>query len=344
MCWALQIQLSDLKTPVRRVGAAPPRYGVPVQGDFIRRPGSVPRKRPPEYVGLHGAADINARLLYEIELIKSLEEHYGEGFSDIAPEGSDLHDDDAALSPLWLSSYAAHTLAVAIDSLRAGRLIIEDPEEPRRARLTVMGHYPPLRAALEGASTALWLLAPADPRVRQLRTLRAYFRDLQEDSAFLAEAQKPRLGDSVEATMLKQRMLDGNAFSGRRVAIEQVAARRGYEKSAWKGEKLGVSIVLSEIDPAINAPLLSVMGVWRFLSGLSHPSLTRSLMGSEIEHQPGGDNWYHIRHTADGGMTIMAFDLAMLVTDKALNALARRSGIDELRWTRPKLVPPGWRL
>lgn len=304
----------------------------------------MPRRRPPEYVGLRSDADVNARLVYEIELITSLEEHFGEGFSEIAPAGSDLHSDDAALSPLWLSTYASHALAVAIDSLRAARLIVENPDEPRRARLTMMGHYPPLRAALEGAGTALWLLAPADPRVRQLRTLRAYFRDLQEDDAFLSEAQKPRRGDSAEATALKQRMRDEDAFSGRRASIETVAAALGYEKRAWKGERLGVGTVLSEIDPVISPPLMSVLGVWRFLSGLSHPSLTRSLMGSEIERRPGGDSWSHVRHTADGGMTVTAFDLALLVTDKALNALARRSGIRELRWTRPNLVPPGWKL
>lgn len=82
--------------------------------------------------------------------------------------GSSLAVDDAALNPFQLSHAVVSALSTAVDHMHALRSLIADAHVVYPCATFTL-----LRAALENAATAVWLLTPPDHRdQRVLRRLR----------------------------------------------------------------------------------------------------------------------------------------------------------------------------
>ncbi|MFJ7913069.1 hypothetical protein [Kitasatospora sp. NPDC096204] len=99
--------------------------------------------------------------------------------------GSALAGDDARTDPYQLSHSAHHALVVAVDHLQALAALVSGTENAGHREMLLPTHAPftLLRAALENAARAVWLLGPASRRERVHRCLRMHFADLKSNAA-----------------------------------------------------------------------------------------------------------------------------------------------------------------
>ena len=95
--------------------------------------------------------------------------------ADDVHAGSSLLKDDEVTSPYLISHSVRGALVSAVDHLGAFRALVQDAHVVHpRATLTL------LRAALENAALAVWLLAPANRNERVLRRLRLQWADFHD--------------------------------------------------------------------------------------------------------------------------------------------------------------------
>ncbi|MFJ6531748.1 hypothetical protein [Microbacterium sp. NPDC091662] len=92
---------------------------------------------------------------------------------------SELGDDDRRTSWLHLSHFVASCMSMATDNLAATKQLLLPDGAQLEHRVTA--HFPLLRAALESASTALWLLRPDIQRDRIIRLLQLRTTDIDYD-------------------------------------------------------------------------------------------------------------------------------------------------------------------
>ncbi|WNV84916.1 hypothetical protein [Umezawaea sp. Da 62-37] len=81
--------------------------------------------------------------------------------------GSSLAGDDQATSPLHVSHAVVGVLVSAVDHFETVRLVVQEQHV-----LPARGGFTLLRAALENAAAAVWLLGPSDRQDRVFRQLR----------------------------------------------------------------------------------------------------------------------------------------------------------------------------
>jgi hypothetical protein len=89
--------------------------------------------------------------------------------------GSSLSADDAATAPYQLSHMVGGALLSAVDHFDAFRALVVDAQV-----VHARAPYTLLRAALENASVAVWLLAPSSRDERILRRLRLQWIDSRD--------------------------------------------------------------------------------------------------------------------------------------------------------------------
>jgi hypothetical protein len=187
-----------------------------------------------------------------------------------SPVGSQLHDDNAAAAivgeSLAVSSYIFERAWNAARMLRAlHRDVFETA--PGRLHLNASVLYPLLRAAVEDASTIVWMLSPADRDERLTRGFRALFTDsfyFTENHLLLARAA-PAVG-AVPSTV-------GEALMAHMTA-ERAASREKFRRLA---SQLGLDIAESTRKLSTREPLKTQYGevsveltTWKLLSDLSH--------------------------------------------------------------------------
>ncbi|GAA4980374.1 hypothetical protein GCM10025734_00020 [Kitasatospora paranensis] len=99
--------------------------------------------------------------------------------------GSALAGDDMKTDPHQVSHSAHHALVVAVDHLQALAALVSGTESDGHRKMLLPTHasFTLLRAALENAARALWLLGPASRRERVHRCLRMRLADLKSNAA-----------------------------------------------------------------------------------------------------------------------------------------------------------------
>lgn len=281
------------------------------------------------------AAGVLGRLEQE-ELIRKL-------FDDVsqAPIGStsQLGLDDAATAPHQLSHYVSMALNMATDNMRAVHAMLV-PED--HLLVPLYAHYPVLRSILEASAVAKWILEPENRVERITRLLRARVFDIRQD----AELSKIEI-DTVEA-MADPSSLDEirearRANNTRRARDLEVARGLAQENGIpWAAVKSGlppyihiiraVCIVPAGTD-SIGVPGGYAASVWKILSGLSHPSASRTAQHSVLEPLSEADNGVvHARITPSVARTEQAMTVAFNTAFEAITLFAqRRLGILESR-------------
>lgn len=114
-----------------------------------------------------------------------------------APQrGSVLADDNAQTEPFQLSHRASRAITVAVDHLHGLRLMTLGPPERETATPYLRTHAPftLLRAVMENAATAIWLLSPTDAPERAQRSFRLAAAEVRnsETARALTEMLGPR--------------------------------------------------------------------------------------------------------------------------------------------------------
>lgn len=284
----------------------------------------------------------NERLNWQMLMLRSLVAHDDRvSVPEIARPGSELFEDDAATAPFHTSHLVHYALNVSSDALRTALVVLADGKD---IQVPIIGLYPLLRTVIEGSALATWLVSPDERQLRVARTLEARLSDLSHDDKAVVVASSLELTDDAAARSAKQKMRRENA---RRVRSEK---RRLLDHA----DRLGVEInergmpgfgpILEAIAPVIGMEVGEVRGAWHFVSGLTHPSLSRAISMAKIEVKAdNGGGIITATMSADLAMVGLALDAALLGFKTALSAVAARGGQADLVWTGED-VPPAPRF
>ncbi|MDP9888638.1 hypothetical protein LFT44_21890 (plasmid) [Arthrobacter sp. FW306-05-C] len=170
--------------------------------------------------------------------------------------GSLLFEDDQATYPFPISNDVRYLLLVAADNLNGLRSMILEATENGQPRLNlhVFAPYTLIRNAIECASTALWIMTPAERHERVLRLAQFELEDAKKNKAALTA-----FGGSGEET-----------FNRKKGIIEGIIRR--YAELSWKGVDDGFRItgLLRTIGSLPGLEGLNPLGKWQIASGMAH--------------------------------------------------------------------------
>lgn len=217
--------------------------------------------------------------------------------------GSELSRDDEALDPYMLSHAVSLATGIATDNLEAIRALIVDA-----GRTQPWAQYSLIRAALENATTALWLIGPDNPKERRYRRLRLAWNDVHEGEA--ARALLPKKPAEARSLSDREKQLRALAPDGR-----DIAGRWSYRTPVrGAAEYLGAGTTADALEVA-----------WRAYSGLSHGKWWATLSMLERKEEPGyRDGEMNARLTTSVEQLVPPMALTVQVVRAARALLTRR--------------------
>ncbi|WP_439592634.1 hypothetical protein [Microbacterium sp.] len=256
--------------------------------------------------------------------------------------GSQIALDDIASGWRQVSHSVSHQLNHAADTLHALTVLIP-PEGP--LRLPSVAHYPVARSALEAASLALWIVAPDDPRERIERHLRNAWRELCADAEMRAVMIK---GIEDDPTLGLTSMLDRSrkqikVWKRKHVVqIRTTAKRVGVDDPTLSDRRVGFAEIVRESTAATGMRGMFGEIVWREISGLSHPSMLRSITSMDreeiVDH---GDGTLGAMFTSNAGKAKYSVEAAHLAFREAIEIFGDRKirRGDPASYVPPKVHP-----
>lgn len=289
----------------------------------------------------------NRRLWHRLQMIEALESHLGGRYWALAAPGSGLDDDDTQTRPLQTSHIVGHCLGFSLDCLTTTRLVLKNPNVDAGLRLPLAGHYPALRAAIESGAQAIWVMSPEDSHERVSRTLRARWHDVVQDDQAMLALTGSTSDDTKEDTAAKNKMRKKNSDNVRakKKRLRSVAAAAGVAEAEMLMGLPGYGPIVLEAAEITGVASNHQYGMWRLISGLTHPSASRSLSMSVVEELAESDDGIVMAEfTASPSLTNAAIDASLMLHWAALDLAAKRGGRPEVAFTPPPglPLPPGY--
>lgn len=223
-----------------------------------------------------------------------------------APElGSALLGDDESTDPHRVSHTAVRSIQAAAEHLDALRGLVGiaqlvHPSAP----------FTLVRGAIEAASAAVWVLAPAERQERGLHALMQALRNEMDLCTALGG-----LDDSVPPMR--------PSIDERRAEIDAIAAALGDSGRV----KLPTSTGIVQAAEEAGATRLPLLFIWRMCSGFAHGRLWPVLTVLEHEMEPSEDpTAARLRVTNSLDRVLLATFAGLDVTEHALGLYRRRAG------------------
>lgn len=236
------------------------------------------------------AATIRKRLEQSLILLQ----RFDLASDEYAPAGSIIAGDDEATTPFQTSHTVVNALTMATENIRAlHRLLLVDDQ----LVVPMYAHYPVMRSILEAASLARWILAPEGRQERVLRSLRARAEDSAQDHYLrkneIATLHSMDVIDTDPETW-NRHIEEAEASNALRNAADQKGIRDLAQSHglSWQTVKGGlppwVHLIesVSMVDRSVEwntIPGSYTAGLWKVMSGLSHPSVSRSVNHSSLD-------------------------------------------------------------
>ena len=234
--------------------------------------------------------------------------------ASVVDPGSSLAGDDRHSDPYHVSHAVWHALVIAVDHLVClhDAVVACRDHEPPTVRLHTYAPFTMLRASLENASTAVWLLAPNQRNERILRRLQLAAANVRhsDDTATLIGSPLPRTRE-VRLDEL------------RRIA----RARRIPEQDAAKLKYPGYEHILRAAGEVVfNDGVLSV-AMWKGCSGLAHGDIwaTLSVLEREVRQHAFAANVFNARISAPTGHLVTMVLGAALMVERAFTLFDSRA-------------------
>jgi hypothetical protein len=288
----------------------------------------APRQRGPHPRPIEGTSelDLASQLNARLDMVDALCERWERvGGVRINPR-SEMGHDDAHTAWRHLSHTVTLGLNVATDNLRAFRDLVRRDEQ---LIVPQFAHYPVLRAALEGASLSLWLLAPDDPRDRIGRLLRAAMAEIEDEARLVRQVIRAIADDPDNpsaAAESSRATAQSRATTDEHIAqLRRIADRVGLTDPTKAKRAVGYAEIVRAATSAAGTNGYYGETVWRMISGLAHPSLMRAVTRSTVEElTDNGDGTFHALVTTDLGLTRTALEAACMNTKAALDLYGAR--------------------
>lgn len=293
------------------------------------------------------------RLHHRLQMISELIKQREGKHWDLASPDSELAEDDSVLAPFQISHLVGHCLGLAFDNIQATHALMMRLWEPgleekdQTVRIPMAAHYPMLRAAIEAAALAVWLLAPDDPYERRTRTLRSRWEDIVQDKLLIlaiseSDANDPPAERKRDAKM-RQQYEQSVRLKKRR--LREVAGRAKVDiQEVYRGLP-GFESIVGDGAAETGIRRQHATGHWRLVSGLAHPSASRSLMASDLtELDESKEGTVRALFTAKTDITNTTIEAAFLMYKEAVDLTAQRGDNEAIRFVLPAGFPlsPGY--
>lgn len=224
---------------------------------------------------------------------------------------SQLAADDRATAWLQLSHGVRSYMNLAADTARAlPRMLIVD------GALTVPmhAHYPLLRSLIEASAQTVWVLQPDDHPERVQRSLRARVTEQKWDADLNNEVM--RSAELYGATTNDELSVGAAKFQQRdtrlRAKLRALSDAAGLDWGITSSGLPATATILRRVGGIENVPGELAASIWRLISGLTHPSASRTTHYSHLEimrESPQGV--LSARLTASMGWTLHALVVAL---------------------------------
>ncbi|MFD1722271.1 hypothetical protein [Amnibacterium endophyticum] len=227
------------------------------------------------------------RLGHRLKLILELEAHEREARFDLARPGSELALDDQSARPYQVSHLVGHCLALSLDALLGAQFVLQDPADVNGVRLLMSAPFPLLRTAMEAGALAMWVLMPDARDQRLERLFRARWDDIVSDDNLALAFTEFRDSDSREDVAGKNRLRRENTKHVRRrkAALRGAMDATSITRAAVELGLPGFGPLMAQTAPSLGIDPNHAHGLWRTVSGLTHPSASRSILASSVEYQ-----------------------------------------------------------
>lgn len=262
---------------------------------------------------VHDADDLKSahELLRRLEMLSKVVDLYDTVSSvEILPH-SQLAADDRATAWLQLSHGVRSYMNLAADTARAlPRMLIVD------GALTVPmhAHYPLLRSLIEASAQTVWVLQPDDHPERVQRSLRARVTEQKWDADLNNEVM--RSAELYGATTNDELSVGAAKFQQRdtrlRAKLRALSDAAGLDWGITSSGLPATATILRRVGGIENVPGELAASIWRLISGLTHPSASRTTHYSHLEimrESPQGV--LSARLTASMGWTLHALVVAL---------------------------------
>ncbi|MBG0831618.1 hypothetical protein HS041_28205 [Planomonospora sp. ID67723] len=228
--------------------------------------------------------------------------------------GSDLAGDDAKTAPYQSSSLARHALAVAVDHLGCLRASLLREANPSEAvvYLHLFAQFTLVRAVIENAACAVWLLGPDDPLTRISRRLALQVKQVKNtDNLYTV------LGHQHDKTLHE-----------REEEVRDAGVRAGVPKEQVKKtlKAPDYSVIVQEAAAFTSLPPDTAELAWRGCSGLAHGDMDATLFFTDQQAEitlPDPDMTM-IRFTGSLGLLSMFTHIAMIMANRGLELYNER--------------------
>jgi hypothetical protein len=199
------------------------------------------------------------------------------------PERSPLWVDNDRSHPFETSDTVWHSLSHAVDHLNCLRTLLRDAQ-----LIHMYAPFSLVRAALENASAAVWMLHPASRPLRITRRLRFAAADIRngEQARELAGAVGPR----TEAERLEQ--------------VRDLATAAGVDPDAAVA-KVSYWAIVNEANDALAPRARAVQFGWKLCSAISHGDWWPTVMDAARTEVPGGPPGVARLHITANVQTLM---------------------------------------
>lgn len=255
--------------------------------------------------------------------IAEIEEKLDGPYTAVVEERSSLRLDDRYLGAWRGGGLHVGAMATAADALKTVQAILETNSVPMTAL------YPLLRAAIENAALAIYLLAPADRDTRLMHSYQVADDDAKWRSVFATEigsqdASATRTSASAEILRLaKSRPSLGppDSIKLRAPSYSRMVALADAAITA---------------DPAVlGASRMSLLAWWQLMSGMSHGKQWALIMALERSEAivDADDESAHVKMTSSTIVVALGLQRATETLETALRLYGRRS---KATWAEPE--------
>jgi hypothetical protein len=201
-----------------------------------------------------------------------------------AQQRSVMAADNTATNPMQTEHFVSYCFMQAVDLGRAMEPMVRGKDGS--LELPIMALYPLVRAQIESASMAMWVLAPSDRRTRILRRLQAGHDELIHERALTKSALKGRPVSEVNDLLRKEAVRQKR----HKAYLRAIAAANAIEPSEYENTLPSWESIVRLAGEAMGLRDDALVVVWRLASGFTHPSFRRGASVLEFSHLDSNGN------------------------------------------------------
>lgn len=196
----------------------------------------------------------------------------------VVQAGSRTADDDAALNPYHLSHAVETALSHSLDHLHALRTSVVEAQT-----IHMVAPFTLMRAALENAALAAWLVLPQEREDRIRRRLQLAIEDAH---------------DGYQVRQLTESSMSGESFEQRRERLVCIGVAQGLSRDSLLGGKPKWRSIVREAGAASRLGADDAEVLWRLCSGFTHGRMWSMLAALTRTAVSEADNVFEMRLNA----------------------------------------------